>query len=145
MRFCRTRRHSRSSRPICSSSRWNPTENRCRQAAPYFRDEIEYDADAEARQWKDRPGTAVLLGSVRQALAAVPAWEPAAMEEALRALAERLGFGEKAGKIFQPLRVALTGLSVSPGIFDVLLMLGRDRSLARIDAAVARLAPPTGA
>ncbi len=61
------------------------------------------------------------------------------MEEALRALAERLGFGEKAGKIFQPLRVALTGLGVSPGIFDVLLMLGRDRSLARIDAAVDRL------
>ncbi|HUQ45713.1 MAG TPA: glutamate--tRNA ligase [Gemmatimonadaceae bacterium] len=116
-----------------------------RQAAPYFRDEIEYNADAEAKQWKDRPGTAELLGSVRQALAIVPAWEPAAMEEALRGLGERLGFGEKAGKIFQPLRVALTGLSVSPGIFDVLLMLGRDRSLARIDAAVARLAPRSGA
>ena len=42
-------------------------------------------------------------------------------------------------KIFQPLRVALTGLSVSPGIFDVLLTLGRERSLARI-AAGARAA-----
>jgi glutamyl-tRNA synthetase len=61
------------------------------------------------------------------------------MEDALRHLAEGLGFGEKAGKIFQPLRVALTGLSVSPGIFDVLGMLGRERSLARIDAAVAEL------
>jgi glutamyl-tRNA synthetase len=67
------------------------------------------------------------------------------MEEALRALGERLGFGEKAGKIFQPLRVALTGLGVSPGIFDVLLMLGRERSLARIDAAVARLRAPEAA
>ena len=67
------------------------------------------------------------------------------MEDALRALAERLGFGEKAGKIFQPLRVALTGLGVSPGIFDVLLMLGRERSLARIDAAVALLGAPAGA
>jgi glutamyl-tRNA synthetase len=66
------------------------------------------------------------------------------MEEALRALAERLGLGEKAGKIFQPLRVALTGLGVSPGIFDVLLMLGRERALARIDAAVARLGSPAG-
>jgi len=47
--------------------------------------------------------------------------------------------GEKAGKLFQPLRVALTGLMASPGIFDVLLMLGRDRSLSRIDAAVGYL------
>jgi glutamyl-tRNA synthetase len=56
------------------------------------------------------------------------------MEEALRKQAERRGVG--AGKLFQPLRVALTGLSVSAGIFDVLALLGRDRALARIDDAV---------
>jgi glutamyl-tRNA synthetase len=55
------------------------------------------------------------------------------MEETLRALAERRGVA--AGKLLQPLRVALTGLTVSPGIFDVLLMLGRDRALSRLDAA----------
>jgi glutamyl-tRNA synthetase len=110
-----------------------------RQAAPYLQDTITYDPEAVARQWKDRPATAAILAGVREALGALSAWEPAAMEEALRALAERLGFGDKAGKLFQPLRVALTGLSVSPGIFDVLVMLGRERSLARIDAAVARL------
>ena len=60
------------------------------------------------------------------------------MERALRKLAEQLGFGETAGKIFQPLRVALTGHSTSPGIFDVLRLLGRSRSLARIDAALVR-------
>ena len=58
------------------------------------------------------------------------------MEEALRALAERLGLGEKAGKLFQPLRVALTGQSASPGIFEVLEILGRERSLRRIDDAL---------
>jgi glutamyl-tRNA synthetase len=110
-----------------------------RQAVPYFRDEISYDEEAEAKQWKDRPATAELLVAAREALAALPSWDAAAMEEALRALAERLGFGEKAGKIFQPMRVALTGLGVSPGIFDVLVMLGRDRSLRRLDGAVARL------
>jgi len=115
------------------------TDDIVRQAAPYLRDDISYDPEAVAKQWKDRPATATLLAETRAALAAVPAWEPAAMEEALRALAERLGMGEKAGKIFQPLRVALTGLGVSPGIFDVLLMLGRERSLARIDAAVGQL------
>jgi glutamyl-tRNA synthetase len=116
-----------------------------RQARPYFQDEIEYDAEAVAKQWKDRSGTADILAGVKESLAGLASWEPAAMEEALRALGERLGFGEKAGKIFQPLRVALTGLGVSPGIFDVLLMLGRERSLARIDAAVARLRAPEAA
>jgi glutamyl-tRNA synthetase len=116
-----------------------------RQARPYLRDEIAYDPDAEAKQWKDRPATARLLAAARDALAALESWDGSAMEEALRALAEQLGFGEKAGKIFQPLRVALTGLAVSPGIFDVLLLLGRDRSLARIDAAVARLGAPARA
>jgi glutamyl-tRNA synthetase len=109
-----------------------------RQAAPYFQEEIAYDPEAEAKQWKDRAGTAATLTAVRESLSNV-AWEPAAMEESLRALAERLGFGDKAGKLFQPLRVALTGLGVSPGIFEVLLMLGRERSLGRITAAVDRL------
>jgi glutamyl-tRNA synthetase len=76
-------------------------------------------------------------------LAALDRWEPVAMEDSLRALAERLGFGDKAGRVFQPLRVALTGLAASPGIFDVLLVLGRDRSLSRIDDALAYLRTPT--
>ena len=51
----------------------------------------------------------------------------------LRQLAEAKGVG--GGKIFQPLRVALTGLTVSPGIFDVMVLLGRERTLARIASA----------
>jgi glutamyl-tRNA synthetase len=104
-----------------------------RQAGPYFHAEIEYDADAVAKQWKDAPATAELLRDVRGALASLDRWDTAAMEETLRALAERRGVA--AGKLLQPLRVALTGLTVSPGIFDVLLMLGRDRALSRLDAA----------
>jgi glutamyl-tRNA synthetase len=104
-----------------------------RQAVPYLTERVEFDADAVAKQWKDRPVTAELLAAVRDALAGAP-WDAATMEESLRALAERRG--TTAGKLFQPLRVALTGLTASPGIFDVLLMLGRERSLGRIDAAV---------
>jgi glutamyl-tRNA synthetase len=59
------------------------------------------------------------------------------MEESLRALAERQGVG--GGKIFQPLRVALTGLTVSPGIFEVMVMLGKEKTLARIASAIAQL------
>jgi len=107
-----------------------------RQAAPYFGDAVELDADAVAKQWKD-PTTADLLAESRSALAAVSEWSAPPLEEALRGVAERRGIG--AGKLFQPLRVALTGSAVSPGIFDVLTLLGRDRSLSRIDAALNHL------
>jgi glutamyl-tRNA synthetase len=115
-----------------------------RQAVPYFRDTITYDPDAVAKQWKDRVATADILAQIRRALDATTPWETGALEESLRVLAEQLGFGEKAGKLFQPLRVALTGLMASPGIFDVLLVLGRDRSLARIDDAVGYLRSASG-
>ena len=108
-----------------------------RQAAPYFRGEIAYDADAVAKQWlKDPAGARQLLEDARLALAGVE-WTHPAMEAALRGAAEARGVA--AGKLFQPLRVALTGLAVSPGIFDVLELLGRDLALARVDAALARL------
>ena len=108
-----------------------------RQAEPYFRDEIQYDPDAVAKQWKDRPATADLLERTRAVLSELPQWEPPVMEESLRTFAEREGV--TAGKIFQPMRVALTGMGVSPGIFDVLVALGRERSLARLDQAVRTL------
>jgi glutamyl-tRNA synthetase len=107
-----------------------------RQAGPYFHDTITYDPDAVAKQWKDRAATAELLEKIRGALAGTAAWEAGPLEESTRLLAEELGLGEKAGKLYQPLRVALTGLAASPGIFDVLVMLGRERSLSRIDDAV---------
>ena len=105
-----------------------------RQAIPYMSKHVTYDADAVAKQWKDRTATVELLSSVRNTLAAVNRWEPQQIEDALRTCADQRGVG--AGKLFQPLRVALTGLTVSAGIFDVLVLLGRDRSLARIDDAM---------
>ena len=105
-----------------------------RQSIPYLRDDIEYDPDAVTKQWKDRDATAKVLGAARKRLEATEDWTPAALEESLRQLAESLGV--TAGKVFQALRVALTGLMASPGIFDVLETLGRQRSLARIDAAI---------
>jgi glutamyl-tRNA synthetase len=109
------------------------TDDIVRQSGRYFTDAIEYDADATAKQWKD-PATADLLAAARERLSSLEPWNAAAMEPALRALAEERGVG--AGKLFQPLRVALTGLAASPGIFEVLEVLGRERSLTRIDAAV---------
>jgi glutamyl-tRNA synthetase len=105
-----------------------------RQAAPYFRDTIEYDPDAVAKQWPDRDAARRILESSLVQLRTVEPWTIDSLELALRSLAESLGL--PAGKVFQPLRVALTGLAVSPGIFDVLVMLGRDRSLSRIGTAI---------
>jgi len=112
-------------------------------AAHYFRDGVEYDPEAVGKQWRDVSATAAVLTATHDRLASVETWEPQVMEDALRKLADELGIS--GGKIFQPLRVALTGLTVSPGIFDVLLYLGRERSLGRIDAAVAYLGQDTPA
>ncbi len=71
-----------------------------------------------------------LLGAAHQALAALAEWDAASVEAAIREVAEARGV--KLGKLAQPLRVALTGRTTSPGIFDVLALLGRDETLARI-------------
>ena len=72
------------------------------------------------------------LAEVSAALAAENDWTIEALEATTKALAERLELG--LGKLAQPMRAALTGTTTSPGIFDVLVLLGREEALARIDA-----------
>jgi glutamyl-tRNA synthetase len=75
------------------------------------------------------------LEDVRAALADLPGpWSEAGVEEALRGVAERTG--RKPKQLFQPLRVALTGTTVSPGIFETVALLGRDETLARVGRAL---------
>ncbi|HEX4800536.1 MAG TPA: glutamate--tRNA ligase [Sphingomicrobium sp.] len=76
------------------------------------------------------PDARALLASAHKQLAALAEWDAASLEAAIREVAE--GSGVKLGKVAQPLRAALTGRTTSPGIFDVLALLGRDESLARI-------------
>jgi glutamyl-tRNA synthetase len=71
-----------------------------------------------------------LLGALADQLAAIEPWSAEATEQAVRALAESRGV--KLGSVAQPLRAALTGRSTSPPIFDVLAVLGKGESLARI-------------
>ena len=70
------------------------------------------------------------LALVHSALDALPRWDTDALETAVRQVAEAAGL--KLGQVAQPLRVALTGRRTSPGIFDVLALLGRAESLGRI-------------
>jgi glutamyl-tRNA synthetase len=78
------------------------------------------------------------LEEAREVLAGVEPFESDAIEVALRTVAERREV--KPGKVFQPVRVALAGDTVSPGIFETLALLGREESLSRIDAALSRAA-----
>jgi glutamyl-tRNA synthetase len=71
-----------------------------------------------------------LLGEIGTELAAVEPWSTEAMERAVRTFADRKG--AKLGAVAQPLRAALTGRTTSPGIFEVLEVLGKAESLARI-------------
>ena len=83
----------------------------------------------------EAPGGREALAAARAALADVPApWTQEDVEAALTAVADRIGVKRK--QVFQPLRVALTGTTVSPGIFETVALLGRDETLARVDHAL---------
>ena len=72
-----------------------------------------------------------LLGLARDALASASEWAMEPLEECIKGVAEAAGVG--LGKVAQPLRAALTGRGTSPGIFDVLVLLGREEALARVN------------
>ena len=113
-----------------------------RDSAIFLGEEIEYSPEAVAKHLKDAQ-TAARMKALRQALAGVEPFDEPATEQALRQTAEALGVA--AAKLIHPLRVALTGQAVSPGVFEVLVLVGREKALKRIDRLVGFLekAPPT--
>jgi glutamyl-tRNA synthetase len=100
-------------------------------------DELVYEADAAAKHLKGAD-VAGHLAALRDTLARTESWEKTALEAAVRGLAESRGIS--AGKLIHPARLAVTGRGASPGIFEVLELLGRERSLARIDRLLRHLA-----
>jgi glutamyl-tRNA synthetase len=101
-----------------------------------FKEEVEPDPKAWDKVM-GKNGAAQALAQAREALASVDPFDEAGVEQALRGLAERLEL--KPGALFQPVRVAITGRTVSAGIFESLSLLGREESLRRVDMALARL------
>jgi glutamyl-tRNA synthetase len=98
-------------------------------------EEPEIDEKAWRKVMKD--GALPLLSEALEALRGADSFDPSELEIALgRILAER---EVKPAKLYQPIRVAITGTSVSPGIFESLSVLGRERSLERLERAVQRL------
>jgi glutamyl-tRNA synthetase len=102
-----------------------------------FLDDVVYD-ETDVAKVLDGPGLEVVAAS-REALGGLDDWRTAAIEEALRGkLVEELGL--KPRNAFGPVRVAVTGRRVSPPLFESLELLGREESLARLDAAPAAAA-----
>jgi glutamyl-tRNA synthetase len=97
-------------------------------ARPFFAGSIERDPDAVAKHLI--PDVAPHLGAWRDRLRDVERFDPPTLESALRALAAERGI--KAGQLIHATRVAVTGQAVSPGIFEVLELMGRERVVARL-------------
>jgi len=107
------------------------------QVEPYATGPVQFDPAAVGKHWeKDPDGVARRLEAARDALAELDdeAWTLERLEETLRGLAGALEVGF--GKLVQPMRVALLGTDQSPGIFDVLFYVGRDRTLRRLGRAL---------
>ncbi|HET8977589.1 MAG TPA: glutamate--tRNA ligase family protein, partial [Solirubrobacteraceae bacterium] len=83
-----------------------------------------------------RDGGVEALTAARAALAGTEPFEPEQIEAALRGVVEQRD--TKPGQVFQPVRVAIAGQTVSPGIFESVALLGKDETLARIDSALGR-------
>src|SRR5680860_730429 len=96
--------------------------------------------DEKAWEKVMREGAGERLAAVRHELAALETFDQETVESALRGLVDRLGV--KAKDVFQPLRVAIAGSTISPGIFESVAALGREETLARTDTALERLRAP---
>ena len=97
---------------------------------------IEYEADAAKKHLKG-DDLEESLRDMREVLATVVPFDVVATEQAVRAIAEKRGIG--AGKLIHPLRLAITGRGSSPPVFDVACVLGRERTLHRLDRLIARV------
>jgi glutamyl-tRNA synthetase len=106
------------------------------RAAVWFQPLTTYDEAAVAKHLK--PEAAASLSDARDRLATLPAWTVETVSAALHATAEALGLGM--GKVAQPMRVAITGTQVSPDISHTVYLAGQGEAVARIDAALEKIA-----
>ena len=101
----------------------------------YIQDKVVYD-DAAARKFL-KPAALEPLNCLIAELEKVEDFTEHALEEAFKAVMEKTDL--KLGKIAQPVRVALTGRTASPGIFEIIEIIGKERVLSRLQAAVIRI------
>ncbi|MEW6523587.1 MAG: glutamate--tRNA ligase [Bacillota bacterium] len=98
----------------------------------FFRDVTEYDQQG-ARKHFTRPGVAALLRTTGACLAALPGFDLDAIEEACRRIIAQAGIS--GGALIHPVRLALTGRTMGPGLFHVIWLLGKERTIQRLERA----------
>ncbi|MFQ5925497.1 MAG: glutamate--tRNA ligase [Dehalococcoidia bacterium] len=103
----------------------------------FFIDELDYDPDLLLERGMTRETATKALGAGGERLEASPTFDASSLEGILRPLAAELGL--KTGEFFGLLRVAVTGRSAAPPLFETMAVLGRERCLKRIEAALERL------
>lgn len=118
-------------------ARYRTTQDFATLGRPYFSDDFEYEPDAVKKNLKDER-LKVLLPGLADRLASIDDFTHEATESALRAYAEEQAV--KAGLLINAARTALTGQTVGPGMFDILVTLGRQRSIERLRRPVTLLA-----
>jgi glutamyl/glutaminyl-tRNA synthetase len=104
----------------------------------YFRSDDAITAEAEVQAKALSPATLIPLQRLRAAFAGTPEFTSVSLEAALKTTAAELGI--KAGALTQPCRAACTGKLVGPSLYHLLEVLGRQKSLTRLDAALGRMA-----
>jgi glutamyl-tRNA synthetase len=102
----------------------------------FFTDDFDYDREAMKKFWKE-PALAGYLSALAERLAKIEPFDLGGTEKCLRALAEE--HGVKAGLLVNAARVALTGQAVAPGLFEVMVTLGRERVVDRLRRAANRI------
>ncbi|MEK6289444.1 MAG: glutamate--tRNA ligase [Acidobacteriota bacterium] len=118
-------------------ARYRTTQDFATLGRPYFSDEFDYDPEAVKKNLKDERLKDLLPG-LADRLALLDDFKHDATEAALRAYSEEQGV--KAGLLINAARTALTGQSVGPGMFDIMVVLGRERTVERLRRAPALLA-----
>jgi len=103
----------------------------------FFIDGLDYDSSLLIVKKMNRESAVKALEVSKQKLAPVEAFDTGSLEAVLRPLAVELGL--KAGQLFGSLRVAVTGRTVAPPLFETMSVLGKERCLRRIESALGRL------
>ncbi len=103
----------------------------------FFEEKLEYDPKLLISKGMDKVATLGALGASRAKLQEIPVFSNEPLEKEFRPLADSLGL--KAGQLFGSLRIAVTGREVSPPLFATMEVLGRERTLERVKAAIEKL------
>ncbi|HVE82872.1 MAG TPA: glutamate--tRNA ligase family protein, partial [Myxococcales bacterium] len=110
-------------------------EEMAKMAEYFFTDGVAVDEEAAKKHLG--PAAKPVLEEAKAALAAAPAWTTEALDAAVKQVSEKLKVGM--GKVAQPVRVAVTGNTASPGIGETLELVGQEQVMKRIDAALAKM------